>query len=208
MNKKVIPILIIIMITIYPFIMMPVAEINLREIYQKAFDNVDNDFILKSIRTTIYLSYWIEKIILIFLRSLVMSIVVWGGAYYLDLDNSIKLKVLFIFFFGCELILLLNDYFNIAFNYFQIYTDKTITLYLSPLNLYYYFNNKLESKFLINIVKSISAFSLLYFILIFRFIKAQYRINNTTSYLFTFNLVVVYIIMEFVHPSSMLLGNT
>lgn len=208
MNKKVIPILIIIMIIIYPLIMMPVAEISLREIYQKAFDNVDNDFILKSIRTTIYLSYWIEKIILIFLRPLVMSIVVWGGAYYLELDNSIKLKVLFIFFFGCELILLFNDYFNIAFNYFQIYTDKTITLNLSPLNLYYYFNNKPESRFLINIVKSISAFSLLYFILIFRFTKAQYRINNTTSYLFTFNLVVIYIIMELVHPSSMLLGDT
>lgn len=208
MNKKVIPILIIIVIILYPFIMIPIAEISLREIYQKSFGNVDNDFILKSIRTTLYLYYWIEKIIIIFLRPLVMSLVVWGGARYLSLDYSVKFNVLFSFFFSCELILLFNDYFNLAFNYFQLYTDKSLTPNLSPLNLYYYFENKPESKFLIYIVESISAFSLMYFILIFRFTKTHYRINSFTSYLFTFNLLVIYIIMAMVHPGSMLFGST
>lgn len=208
MNKKVVPILIIIMIIVYPFIMMPVAEISLREIYKKAFDNVDDDFILKFIRTTLYLYYWIEKIILIFLRPLIMTLVVWGGARYISLDYSVKFSVLFSFLFSCELILLLNDYFNIGFNYFQLYTDKTLTLNLSPLNLYYYLGNKHESKFLIYIFESISAFSLLYFILIFRFTKTHYRINSSTSYLFTFNLLVIYIIMAMVHPGSMLIGVT
>lgn len=208
MIKKIITILIIFMIILYPFFIIPVAEISLREIYQRSFENVDEDFIIKSIRTTLYFYFWVEKSILILFRPFILGIIVWGGAKFLSSDRIIPIRTLFVFFFSFELVLLLNDYFNIGFNYYQLYNNKIVTINVSPLNLSYFFNNLLLSKYLKNMIESISVFSLLYFILIFRFIKKHYQLNDITSYVFIFNLIVVYIIMAIVHPGSLLFGVT
>jgi len=208
LSKKIIPIFIIILIILYPFITIPIAEVSLREIYQRSFENVNEDFIMRSIRTTLYFYYWIEKSILIVFRPLLLCIVVWGGAKFLALERNLTIKNLYTLFLSSELILMLNDYFNIGFNYYQLYNNRIVTFNISPLNLSYFCYNLQLSKYLKYMTESINVFSLLYFILIFRFTKRHYQLNDITSYVFIFNLVVVYIIIALVHPGSLLFGVT
>lgn len=205
--QKIIPIVVITLIILYPFILMPIVEKSLNGIYQNNFDIMD-DYILKSIRTTILFYYWIEKLTLTFLRPAIMSGVVWFGVKYLAIDQKIIFSHLFKFFLACELVLIIGDYLSVFFNYFQLYNNKILTPTLSPLNILYYLNNKPESTNLINILHGLSVSSFLYFTIIFRFIKSKYGSNMLVTAIFMINLIALYIILELVHPSNLVFGGT
>lgn len=196
------------MVICYPLLFIPLAEINLKAIYQRSFENVDENLVLRSIRTTLYIYYWFEKLFTMLFRPLVMSLTLWFGIKYLEIKNINKFKFFIIFFLCCEFILLLNDYTIIGYNLYQFHLNESITLNTSPLNLTHYFKIDSVERHLKYMLDSINIFSVFYFLSIFIFLKKQYHTNSLVTTVFIFNLIIIYLLISLIHPSSLLFGVT
>lgn len=192
----------LLLVFLLPFILYPLYESILSNIYNQNFPDIDSKFILKIIRTTIYLYIWVDQIWGIFSRTLLISTVYFLGIKLLEIKERILYRNLVLFVFGLQIVFIIGDYINILYNYFiRFYNIREIKLFESPLNLSYYFPLINKSSTVFRISNTINIFTILFFSIIAFFIKKELKsIDKSDLISLSFLCFLSFVILKILSP--------
>jgi len=189
---------IMILIFFMPFAVYPLFEKSISAIYEKSFDGVDSSFILRSIKSMLFIFIWSDTVFEIVVRVFLLSAFYFFCMYLLEVSENMKYLQLIKIFMLAEIILIAGSYITILFNYVQLeFQLGTMHIYESPVNLTYYLSEINKKSSLYNFLSSINLFTIFYLGFIYKLInnsmkrdKARLLIISLFAFLFLLLLTV------------------
>jgi hypothetical protein len=200
--------LIIVLNFLIPFVVYPLYERSLVDVYEKSFDGVDSSFILKTIKTVLFIYMWTDQAYELFVRIFILSAIYLFGVYLLEVEGKLTYREILLILLFAELTMILGNYLTILFNYAQLkFGLGAMKVYESPLSLIFYFSSLPKNSPIYSLVSSINGFTLIYFYVIYHLISKKIHTNKFQLVAITIFVFFFFILIKISDPVDTLFFN-